>query len=127
MQRWEKFEDLIARIHKAVDGDYFRVEHNVRNMEPGPGQAPAQIDILLKPMSPLLASSFVSCKSSGDPVGIDHVREWSDIVHRAGAAAGIIVSPTGFTAGAIDAAKDPTRRLSLWVPRPFTDEDYCAR
>src|SRR5690242_7879324 len=106
MERWRKFEHLVARIHQAVDGDYYAVEHDVTIVEPGTGRATAQIDVLLTPKSPFVGPVFVSCKSSSDPVGIDHVREWSDIVHRAGAAAGMIVSPTGFTARAVDAAKD---------------------
>lgn len=125
MERWLRFEHLVARIHEAVDGDYYTVEHDVTLTEPGTGRATAQIDILLRPRSPFLGPILISCKSSGERVGVDHVREWSDVVAHAGAAAGVIVSPTGFTAGAIDAAKDPTRRISLWLPRRFTDADYA--
>ncbi len=125
MLSWLKFEHLVAQIHRVADGEYYTVEHDVTITEPSSSRVRAQIDIVLRPKSPFMGPVFVSCKSSGHSVGIDHVREWSDIVAHAGAAAGVIVSPTGFTADAIDAASDPTRRISLWVPRAFTDDDYA--
>ena len=56
---------------------------------------------------------------------MDHVREWADVVQQTGAAAGVIVSPKGFTSGAIDLAKNPARRVSLWIARPLTDDDFA--
>lgn len=123
MQGWQKFEHLVARIHRALDGEHFTVEHDVTVTEPG--GAEHQIDVLLTPKNAFSGPVFVSCKSSGDPIGIDHVREWADIVQQTGAAAGVIVSPTGFTSGAIDAARAPARRVSLWTPRLLTDDDFA--
>lgn len=123
MPRWLDLEYLVAHIHLMLDGEHFTVEHGVKITEPH--GARAQIDVVLRPKSPLMGPVFVSCKSSGERVGVDHVREWSDIVAHAGAAAGVIVSPAGFTADAIEAASVPARRISLWVPRAFTDEDFA--
>jgi hypothetical protein len=123
MQRWQKFEHLVARIHEALDGAHYTVEHDVTVIEPG--GAEAQIDVVLTPKSAFVGRILISCKSSGAPVGIGHVREWASIVHETGAAAGVIVSPTGFTADAIEAARATTRRVSLWFPRPLTDADFA--
>ena len=123
MQRWQKFEHLVARIHQALDGDHYSVQHDVTVTEPG--GAEAQVDVVLTPKTPFAGRILISCKSSGDPVGIGHVREWASIVQETGASAGVIVSPSGFTADAIEAATAPTRRVSLWSPRPLTDADFA--
>ena len=84
-----------------------------------------QIDVVVNPKDGFSGSILVSCKSSKDVVGIEHVRAWADIAHQTGAAAGVIVSPTGFTSGAVDAARAPARRVSLWMPRALTDADFA--
>lgn len=119
---WKHFERLVAQIHDVLDGSNYTVRHNVTLTEAS--GATHQIDILLTPKTAFTGPVLISCKSSESPVGIDHIREWADIVNHLGAAAGVIVSPTGFTTGAIAAAKDPTRRISLWVPRPLTANDF---
>lgn len=120
---WKHFERLVAQIHDVLDGSNYTVTHNATLTEAS--GATHQIDVLLTPKTAFTGPVLISCKSSESPVGIDHIREWADIVNHLGAAAGVIVSPTGFTAGAIAAAKDPTRRISLWVPRPLTANDFA--
>lgn len=120
---WKHFERLVAQIHDVLDGSNYTVTHNVTLTEAS--GATHQIDVLLTPKTAFTGPVLISCKSSESPVGIDHIREWADIVNHLGAAAGVIVSPTGFTAGAISAAKDPTRRISLWIPRPLTANDFA--
>ena len=122
MQGWQKFEHLVARIHQVLGGGRFTIEQDVTLTEPS--GAEHQIDVVLTPKGPFLGRILVSCKSSSVRVGMDHVREWADIVQHTGSAAGIIASPTGFTSGAIDLAKNPTRRVSLWVARLLTIEDF---
>lgn len=123
VRRWQKFEDLVRQIHEALDGEAFTIEHDVTLVEPG--GATHQIDVRLTPKSPFFGPVLISCKSSGDPVGVAHVREWANIVQETGAAAGIIVSPVGFTADALAAARAPTRRVTLWVPRAFAEGDFA--
>lgn len=67
----------------------------------------------------------MSCKAWADPVGVDHIREWSDIVQHTGAASGVIIAQSGLTSAAIDAARNPERRLSLWQPRRLTLDDFA--
>jgi hypothetical protein len=120
---WKHFERLVAQIHDVLDGSNYTVTHNVTLTEVS--GATHQIDVLLTPKTAFSGPVLISCKSSESPVGIDHIREWADIVSHLGAAAGVIVSSTGFTSGAIAAAKDPTRRISLWIPRPLTANDFA--
>jgi len=122
MEGWRKFEHLVQRIHQLLDGTMYRVEHDVTITEPG--GASHQVDVLLTPKASISGRVLVSCKSGSSPVGIEHVREWADIVQQTGAAAGIIVSPTGFTADAIQASRAPARRVSLWSPRPLALRDF---
>lgn len=81
--------------------------------------------MLLRPKTPFAGPVLISCKAWSNPVGVDHVREWADIVQRTGAASGVIVAQTGFTSVAIDAAKNPDRRLTLWKPRALTRDDFA--
>jgi Restriction endonuclease len=118
---WKQFEDLVARIHSTLDKGQFTVEQNVRLSEPT--GAEHQVDVLLRPKSLFHGPVLISCKSSAHPVEVGHVREWSNIVEHTGAAAGVIVSPTGFTSGAIDHVRNPARRISLWIARPLTEDD----
>ncbi len=122
MKRWERFEDLVGRIHDALGRGAYSVDRDVIVSEPSGGSH--QIDVRLRPTNPFSPPILVSCKSGGAPVGADHVREWSDIVQQTGAAAGIIVSPAGYTAGAVNLAGKPERRVSLWVPRLLTAADF---
>lgn len=121
--KWKTFEALVATIHEALDGGYFVIEQDVRVAEQVAGVS-HQVDVLLRPKSPIVGPILISCKASRDKVGIDHVREWADIVANTGASAGVIVSDAGFTQPAIDAARSSYRRVSLWRPRPLTLDDY---
>jgi hypothetical protein len=123
MHRWEQFENLVATIHKVINAADYDIETD-RTIEE-PSGARHQIDVLLRPKTAFAGPILVSCKAWVDPVGIDHVREWSDIVQHTGAAAGVIVAQSGFTSIAIDAARNAERRLSLWQPRPLTLEDFA--
>lgn len=122
MQAWKKFEHLVARIHELLDGTAYLVEHDVTIAEPS--GAAHQIDVVLTPKNSYLGRVLVSCKSGERRVAIEHVRAWADIVQQTGSATGVIVSPAGFTADAIEAARTHTRRISLWVPRPLTRDDF---
>lgn len=119
---WQTFEKLVARIYQVLDGSSYKVEHDVRLTEPNGGTA--QIDVMLTPKNKMTGPVLVSCKFWEDRVGVDHVREWSDIVQQQGAAAGIIVARSGFTKGAMDAARIPARRVHLWIPRELTLDDF---
>jgi hypothetical protein len=123
MRPWQKFENLVADIHKLLDkSGAYEVLTDQKVTEPA--GASHQVDVLLKPASPFTGPILVSCKSGKHAVTMAHVREWSDIVHNTGAAAGVIVAESGFTSDAIPLAKVPSRRLSLWVPRRLTLDDF---
>ncbi|MGH8474153.1 MAG: restriction endonuclease [Methylococcales bacterium] len=122
MQRWQQFEELVASIHAILNTSDYDVETDV-TIEEASG-AKHQIDVLLRPKTGFTGPVLVSCKAWADPVGVEHVREWSDIVQHTGAASGVIVAQTDFTAGAIEAAKNPERRVSLWRPRRLTRDDF---
>jgi hypothetical protein len=122
-ESWKDFESLVAQIHRTLDpGGQFEIVQNVKLAEAH--GAKSQVDVLLRSKNKLQGNLLISCKSSKHPVGIDHVREWSDVVQRHGASAGVIVSPTGFTADAQRAATDPQRRISLWMPRRLNLDDF---
>lgn len=115
-ESWKDFESLVAQIHRTLDpGGQFEILQDVKL--PEVHGAKSQVDVLLRSKNKLLGDLLISCKSSRHPVGIDHVREWSDVVQRHGASAGAIVSPTGFSSEAKLAAADPQRRISIWLPR----------
>jgi hypothetical protein len=122
MKKWQQFEQLVAAIHRLLNGADYDVEVDVKITEPA--GATHQIDVLLRPKSVFAGPILISCKAWSGPVGIEHVREWADIVQQTGAAAGVIVAESGFTSGAIDAARSICRRISLWRPRPLTDKDF---
>jgi hypothetical protein len=122
MERWKEFEQLVGRIHSALNGDH---EIDVDSTIVEPCGAEAQIDVVLRPRTPFQRPVLISCKAWSQPVGIEHVREWSDIVQHNGCAAGVIVGESGFTAGAIKAARNVERRISLWKPRLLTDADFA--
>ncbi len=122
-ESWRDFESLVAQIHRKLDpGGQFEIIQDVKL--PEAHGAKSQVDVLLRSKNKLMGDVLISCKSSKHPVGIDHVREWSDVVQRHGASAGAIVSPTGFSADARLAATDPQRRISLWVPRHLSLDDF---
>lgn len=122
-ESWKDFESLVAQIHRTLDpGGHFEIIQDVKL--PEVHGAKSQVDILLRSRNKLMGDLLISCKSSKYPVGIDHVREWSDVVQRHGASGGAIVSPTGFTAEARLAAADPQRRISLWLPRRLNLDDF---
>lgn len=123
MQKWKKFEHLVARIHQALDASSFEFEHDVDVAELS--GTTHQVDVLLRPKSSFTGPVLVSCKDRKERVGMTHVREWSDIVAHTGAAAGVIVARAGFASGACDLAKEPSRRISLWIPRPLIEEDFA--
>jgi hypothetical protein len=123
VQSWQKFEHLVARLHKVLGGDHYTVDQDITIAEPS--GAEHQIDVVVTPKSPFLGRILISCKSGAENVGMDHVREWSDIVQHTGSASGVIVSPQGFTSGAIDLGKNTARRVSLWIARPLTDDDFA--
>lgn len=123
MKKWQQFEQLVAAIHRLLNAADYEVEVDVQVNEPA--GATHQIDVLLRPKSAFAGPILISCKAWTDPVGIDHVREWADIVQQTGAAAGVIVGESGFTSGAVDAARTVTRRISLWQPRPLTNLDFA--
>jgi hypothetical protein len=122
---WQQFEALIAAIHRVLNASDFDVESDIAVEEPSGAQH--QIDVLLRPRTSFCGPILVSCKAWSAPVGIDHVREWADIVQHTGAAAGVIVAQVGFTSAAIDAARNLERRISLWRPRQLTVGDFGAR
>jgi hypothetical protein len=123
MKKWQQFEQLVAAIHRLMNAADYEVEEDVRVNEPA--GATHQIDVLLRPKSAFAGPILISCKAWASPVGIDHVREWADIVNQTGAAAGVIVAESGFTSAAIDAAQTVTRRVTLWKPRPLSDADFA--
>jgi hypothetical protein len=123
MCKWKDFERLVARIHSVLDPELYEVAHNVRISEPGGGSH--QVDVLLKPKRGFAGPVLVSCKSGGHSVGVDHVREWADVVQNTGASAGVIVAEAGFTNEAKTLASVPSRRLTLWMPRRLTLEDFA--
>ena len=122
MKRWQEFEHLVAAIHRVLNAADYDIEVGASLVEPL--GAKHQIDVLLRPRTPFAGPILVSCKAWSDPVGVDHVREWSDIVQHTGAASGVIVAEAGFTSVAMDAARNVERRVSLWKPRPLTIQDF---
>lgn len=122
VKRWKQFENLVASIHSVLNTADYTVESDVTIQEPS--GARHQVDVLLRPKTEFAGPVLVSCKAWSDPVGVDHIREWADIVQHTGAAAGVVVAESGFTSGAIEAAKNVSRRLSLWRPRKLTHEDF---
>ncbi|MGC4066361.1 MAG: restriction endonuclease [Polyangiaceae bacterium] len=123
VEKWQDFEHLVATIHQLLNATDYSVETDVVLTEPS--GAKHQIDVVLQPKTPFAGPILVSCKAWREPVGVDHVREWSDIVQHTGAAAGVIVALSGFTGGAIDASRNKERRISLWKPRPLTTDDFA--
>ena len=123
MKPWQHFENLVASIHRFVSGSEYEVETNVLLTEPSGGSH--QIDVRLVPKSHFARPILISCKAWKAPVGVEHIREWSDIVQQTGAGSGVVVAEHGFTEGAIHLARKPERRLSLWTPRPLTLEDFA--
>ncbi len=123
MKKWQGFEQLVACIHQLLNATDYDVEHDVTVSEPS--GASHQVDVYLRPKTGFAGPILVSCKAWAEPVGVDHVREWSDIVQHTGAAAGVIVAMSGFTSGAVDAARNKERRISLWRPRPLTPDDFA--
>jgi Restriction endonuclease len=122
VKKWQEFEQLIAAIHRLINSADYDVESNVKLTEAS--GASHQIDVLVRPKTNFAGPVLVSCKAWTEAVGIDHIREWSDIVQHTGAASGVIVAQFGFTAGAIEGARNPERRVSLWKPRLLTEADF---
>lgn len=122
MSDWKAFETLVANIHRVLNASDYDVQPNVTLEEPS--GARHQIDVLLSPRTAFAGPVLVSCKDWSTPVGIDHIREWADIVQHTGSAAGVIVASTGFSTAAIDAVRNRERRLSLWRPRQLTLDDF---
>jgi hypothetical protein len=121
--KWQAFEKLVAAIHVALNGSEFDVRTDETLVEPE--GATHQIDVILRPKSPFMGPTLISCKAWSAPVGVSHIREWADIVQQTGAAAGVVVAQSGFTADALNCARNPVRRISLWVPRPLTEADFA--
>jgi hypothetical protein len=120
--KWAHFEAFVTAIHHHLEPTGTTVEADVQLREPH--GASHQIDVLIgrdRPAGPTL----VSCKAWSQKVGVDHVREWSDIVRHTGAAAGVIVGESGFTSAAKAAARNPARNISLWLPRALTLDDFA--
>jgi hypothetical protein len=122
MKEWQRFEGLVAQIHSVLNAADYDVETDVTLREHH--GATHQIDVLLRPKTTFAGPILISCKAWNSSVGVDHVREWADIVHQTGAASGIIVSKSGFTRDAVDAARNPVRRVSLWTTRPLILDDF---
>ena len=123
MKDWERFEGLVAQIHRVLNAADYDIETDVTLREQS--GATHQVDVLLRPKTPFAGLILISCKAWESRVGVDHVREWSDVVQQTGAASGVIVSMRGFTRDALDAARNPVRRLSLWTPRKLTLDDFA--
>jgi hypothetical protein len=121
VKRWQRFESLVASIHAILNSADHQVETDVQISEPS--GSTHQIDVLLRPKTPFAGPIIISCKAWAAPVGVEHVREWADIVQHTGAASGVIVAQSGFTAGAIAAAQNLERRVSLWLPKPLSASD----
>jgi len=122
MQKWQKFEALVAAMHQYLNGSAYVVETDVKVYDAR--GTPNQVDVVMRPKTPFAGPVLISCKAWQNPVGIEHVREWADIVQQTGASNGLIVAEKGFTQGAKDAARVRTRRVSLWQPRLLVDDDF---
>lgn len=124
MKPWQQFEQFVEALYKTLLPAEYEIERDVKISDSS--GAVHQIDVLIRPRARLSGPILVSCKAWNTKVGIDHIREWADIVAESGAAAGVIVAQSGFTDDAIQAAKSVTRRVSLWVPRALTPRDFSA-
>ncbi len=122
VKKWQKFEQLVAAIHAHLNAADYDVETDVTLTERD--GATHQVDVVLRPKTPFSGPILVSCKAWNVPVGVSHIREWADIVQQTGAAAGVVVAQSGFTADAINVARNPARRISLWVPRALLSADF---
>ena len=124
MKKGEEFERFVAAIHMVLDGSSWIVHHD-KSIKDSSG-ASNQIDVYLESKSSFCGPILISAKDWSDPVGIDHIREWADIVRETGASAGVIVARTGFTRDAKKAAGSLTRRLSLWTTRKLKYSDFST-
>lgn len=122
-KRWRQFEQLVARIHQVLDASnvYDIEEDQILTDEAG---ATYQVDVVLRPRTAFAGPVLISCKAWKDKVGPGHVREWCAVVQALGASSGIIVAENGFTDVAIRTATPAHQRVTLWVPRPLTLDDF---
>lgn len=118
-----KYEQLTAFVFQHLDQDS-AILHDVRLR--GDGKATVhQIDVHVTRGSDS-RRAVIECrdKAPGNNVTLAEARSFATVVRHLGAL-GIMVTTTGFTAGAVKLTQDED--LELLTLRPFTDEDTADR
>lgn len=104
MSKWKEFETLIAALQKQTAGDA-TVLHNQRVK--GRSGRMRQIDIMISQKVGLYSVTIViECKRQRRPVGIEKVEAFVTKLRDVAASQGVMISNTGFDAGAQAIAKD---------------------
>jgi restriction endonuclease Mrr len=103
LAKWKEFESLIAALQKQTAGDA-TVLHNQRVKGRSGGMR--QIDIMISQQVGLYPVSIaIECKRHRRPLGIDKVEAFVTKLRDVSASHGVMVSNTGFDAGAKAIAK----------------------
>ncbi len=106
-------EQLVARIQSQLAPNS-KVEHNV-DLPTLDGKRTRQIDVLVTDkIGQYEFRIVIDCKDHAKRLDVREVGTFQDLVQDVGAHRGVLVSPQGFTSGALDRAKQ--LRIDLYSP-----------
>jgi len=122
MPPWKDFEILVAQIQQQTAPNA-KVDHNQKIK--GKSGRTRQLDVVMRTKVGLHEVMVVlECKRHKRRVGIEKVEAFANKLKDVGAHQGAMVSPKGFDAGAIAAAKE--HNIGLWSYREALDADWEA-
>lgn len=119
---WQQLEELIAEIQRSVTPDS-EVRHNDKIR--GRSGRLRQVDVTIRSRVGLTDVLIaIECKRQKRPVTIEQVEAFASKLRDIGASEGIIVSASGFAAGAEAMARE--HRIQLLTFREAQDTDWAA-
>ena len=104
--KWKRFEKLVYEIQKSFSGTTASVTHR-DHIVGADSKVSREIDISIKQQIaqfPILV--IVDCKDYAEPVNVKTVEEFAGLAQDVRANKGVMVSSNGFTAAAINVAKN---------------------
>jgi hypothetical protein len=102
--KWQKFEKFVASIQKCLT-PHAKVTHN--DFISGKSGVKRQVDVAVRyNLGQFNLLVVIDCKDWKNPVDINDVGSFSDLVEDIGANKGAIVCNAGFTSGALKRAKE---------------------
>lgn len=122
-KKWRKFEKLVAGIHLPGEaGTKVKFDDTIADKRTG---RPRQIDVSVSSNQSFYSHLvIIECKDKTRKVTVEWIEGFRSKIEDVGAQKGVMVSPTGFTEGAVQKAKSYgidlftlTPQLTGWVKR----------